>query len=182
MDFSKGAKSQTLTPQLLLRAYASGLFPMAESAEDKRLFWVDPKERGVFPLDRLHISRSLAKVIKSDKFTISADRDFDGVLDGCANAPGRQKTWINAEIRRLYGELFALGHVHSIEAYADGDLVGGLYGVSLKAAFFGESMFSLAADASKVALAHLVARLRFGGFTLLDAQFLTPHLESSGRN
>jgi leucyl/phenylalanyl-tRNA--protein transferase len=166
-----------LTAEILLRAYSIGLFPMAESRESADLFWVEPEKRGVFPLDRLNVSRSLAKVVRSDRFSVVADRDFPGVMAACA---GREKTWINAEIVRLYSELFELGHAHSVEAYEGETLVGGLYGVSLSGAFFGESMFSRARDASKVALVHLVARLRLGGFRLLDAQFITPHLESLG--
>ncbi len=166
-----------ITPDILLRAYSIGLFPMAESREADNLFWVEPEERGVFPLDRLIVSKSLAKAVRSDRFEIRADRDFTGVIEACAN---RDKTWINAEIVRLYGELHARGHAHSVEAYQGGELVGGLYGVSLGAAFFGESMFHIARDASKVALVHLVARLRLGGFRLLDAQFVTPHLAALG--
>jgi leucyl/phenylalanyl-tRNA--protein transferase len=166
-----------ITPDILLRAYSIGLFPMAESREAEALFWVEPEARGIFPLDGLMVSRSLAKTVRSDRFEIVADRAFAETMAACAE---RDKTWINAEILRLYGELFALGCAHSIEAYDDGALVGGLYGVSLGAAFFGESMFHRARDASKVALVHLVARLRRGGFRLLDAQFVTPHLESLG--
>jgi leucyl/phenylalanyl-tRNA--protein transferase len=166
-----------ITPDILLRAYSIGLFPMAESREAASLFWVEPEARGVFPLDGLIVSKSLAKAVRSDRFTISADRDFRGVIEACAK---RDKTWINAEIMRLYGELFARGHAHSVEAYEGGELAGGLYGVSLGAAFFGESMFRRARDASKVALVHLVARLRVGGFRLLDAQFVTPHLAALG--
>jgi leucyl/phenylalanyl-tRNA--protein transferase len=166
-----------ITPDILLRAYSIGLFPMAESRDADALFWVEPETRGIFPLDGLIVSRSLAKTVRSDRFEVVADRAFAEVMAACAE---RDKTWINAEILRLYGELFALGHAHSIEAYEGGALVGGLYGVSLGAAFFGESMFHRARDASKAALAHLVARLRRGGFRLLDAQFVTPHLESLG--
>ncbi|THD44839.1 MAG: leucyl/phenylalanyl-tRNA--protein transferase [Bradyrhizobium sp.] len=166
-----------ITPDILLRAYSVGLFPMAESRESQSLFWVEPEARGVFPLDRLKISRSLAKAVRSDVFRVVADRDFAATMMGCA---ARDKTWINAEILRVYGELFARGHAHSIEVYQEGALVGGLYGVSLGAAFFGESMFHVARDASKVALIHLAARLRRGGFRLLDAQFVTPHLAGLG--
>jgi leucyl/phenylalanyl-tRNA--protein transferase len=166
-----------ITPDILLRAYSIGLFPMAESREADTLFWIEPEERGVFALDRLIVSKSLAKAVRSDRFVVSADRDFSGVIEACAK---RDKTWINAEIVRLYGELHARGHAHSVEARQDGALVGGLYGVSLGAAFFGESMFHCARDASKVALVHLVARLRLGGFRLLDAQFVTPHLAALG--
>jgi leucyl/phenylalanyl-tRNA---protein transferase len=170
-----------ITPQILLRAYALGLFPMAESAEDDQLFWVDPESRAIFPLDGLRVSRSLAKTVRSDKFEVCVDRDFDAVIDACAApAPGREGTWINGEIRRLYRELFKMGHVHTVECRLNGKLVGGLYGVSLRGAFFGESMFHRATDASKVALTHLVARLKAGGFTLLDTQFMTEHLASLG--
>ena len=166
-----------ITPDILLRAYSIGLFPMAESRQADALFWVEPEQRGVFPLDGLAISRSLAKTVRSDRFEVRANRDFDAVIDACAD---RENTWINAEIRRLYRELFARGHAHSVEAYESGQLVGGLYGVSLGGAFFGESMFHETRDASKVALVHLVARLRYGGFRLLDTQFITPHLAGLG--
>ncbi len=166
-----------ITPDILLRAYSIGLFPMAESAEASTLFWVDPKERGIFPLDNLKISKSLAKTVRADRFDVSVDERFDAVMAGCAE---RDKTWINADIRRLYGALFEQGQAHSIEILDGGALVGGLYGVSLGAAFFGESMFHLARDASKVALVHLAARLRYAGFKLLDTQFVTPHLASLG--
>ncbi len=170
-----------ITPDILLRAYSIGLFPMAESASDPNLFWVDPDERGVFPLDGLVVTRSLAKVVRSDRYTIKVDSDYEGVIDGCAgSAPGREGTWINGRIRALYRSLFDLGHVHTIEAWAGGDLVGGLYGVAIGAAFFGESMFHRRTDASKAALVHLVARLRVGGFTLLDTQFVTEHLATLG--
>ena len=166
-----------LTADLLLRAYSIGVFPMAESRGAKELFWVEPHERGVFPLDGLIVSKSLAKTVRSDRFRVVADRDFPVVIRACAE---REKTWINDEIVRLYGELFDAGHAHSIEVYEDKELVGGLYGVSLRSAFFGESMFHRARDASKVALVHLFARLRAGGFRLLDTQFLTEHLMSLG--
>lgn len=170
-----------ITPDILLRAYSIGLFPMAESAEDHNLFWVDPEARGIFPLDRMRISRKLAKTIRADLFDIRVDHDFAGVIAGCAaSGEGRERTWINERIRVLYGQLFDLGHVHTIEAWQDGELVGGLYGVVLGAAFFGESMFHRRRDASKVALIHLAARLFAGGFRLLDTQFVTPHLESLG--
>ena len=174
---SKRSDASQITPEVLLKAYALGLFPMAEDRDSKTLFWVEPKQRGIFDFDRLNVSHSLAKTVRSDRFEIAANRDFAGVLEGCADRPA---TWINGEIRRLYCELHAIGHAHSIEAYADGALVGGLYGVSLRGAFFGESMFHVARDASKVALVHLAARLRLGGFALLDTQFLTPHLASLG--
>jgi leucyl/phenylalanyl-tRNA--protein transferase len=170
-----------ITPDILLRAYSIGLFPMAESAEDQNLFWVDPDTRGVFPLDGLVVSKSLAKAVRGDHFEVRIDCDIDAVIDGCAaSRAGREKTWINGRIRQLYRALFDLGHVHTVESWRDGQLVGGLYGVSLGAAFFGESMFHLATDASKVALVHLVARLRFGGYRLLDTQFVTAHLASLG--
>ena len=174
-----------LTPDLLLRAYATGLFPMAESAEDPELFWVDPERRGVLPLDAFHIPRSLKKTVRQQRFEVTADREFSGVLCGCAErTPARKSTWINTEIIRLYSALHAMGAAHSIECWRDEagtkTLVGGLYGVALGGAFFGESMFSRAPDASKVALVHLVARLKRGGFTLLDTQFVTAHLARFG--
>jgi leucyl/phenylalanyl-tRNA---protein transferase len=166
-----------LTADILLRAYSIGVFPMAESRDAKELFWVEPHERGIFPLDGLIVSRSLAKTVRSDRFRVVADQAFETVVRACAE---REKTWINDEIVRLYGELFEAGHAHSVEAYAGDVLVGGLYGVSLRGAFFGESMFHRARDASKVAFVHLCARLRSGGFRLLDAQFSTEHLTSLG--
>ncbi len=170
-----------VTPETVLRAYAAGLFPMAEDADDDALFWVDPDRRGVFPLDGLHVSRSLAKTVRADSFEVVVDRDFPAVIAGCAAAgPGRPDTWINAPIRALFGELFGRGHVHTVEAYRGGELVGGLYGLHIGGAFFGESMFHRATDASKVCLVHLAARLVAGGFTLLDTQFITPHLAGLG--
>jgi leucyl/phenylalanyl-tRNA---protein transferase len=170
-----------ITPEVLLKAYACGIFPMAESADDPSLFWVEPERRGVLPLDHFHVPRRLARTVRADRFTMRVDTAFDQVLDACAApARGRRKTWINARIRRLYGELFARGHCHSVEAWRDGRLVGGLYGVTLRRAFFGESMFHRETDASKVCLVHLVARLKRGGFALLDAQFLTEHLATFG--
>jgi leucyl/phenylalanyl-tRNA--protein transferase len=170
-----------ITPQVLLKAYAVGIFPMAESADDPGLYWIEPEARGIIPLDRFHVPRRLARTVAQDVFEIRIDTDFPGVIGGCAAvADGRAKTWINARIRRLYGELFELGHCHSVEAWQDGRLVGGLYGVRLGAAFFGESMFSRERDASKVALVHLVARLRAGDFRLLDTQFTTAHLKQFG--
>jgi len=167
--------------RLLLRAYSIGLFPMAETADDDQLFWVDPEIRAVFPLDAFNVSRSLAKTLRADRFEVIVDEDFDAVVDACAApAPGRENTWINRDIRRLYRELFDMGFVHTVECRLDGRLVGGLYGVALRSAFFGESMFHRETDASKVALAHLVARLSAGGFTLLDTQFMTTHLASLG--
>jgi leucyl/phenylalanyl-tRNA--protein transferase len=160
---------QTITPRLLLRAYSIGMFPMAESADDPTIFWVDPEERGVFPLDGLIVSRSLAKAVRSDRFEIRVDHDFQGVIAGCAGGGGdRPETWINGRIHGLFSDLFRQGHAHTVECWADGELVGGLYGLAIGGAFFGESMFHRRTDASKVALVHLVARLRVGGFSLLD--------------
>jgi leucyl/phenylalanyl-tRNA--protein transferase len=171
-----------ITPQVLLKAYAVGIFPMAESADDPSLFWIEPESRGIIPLDQFHVPKRLKRTVASDRFEVRVDSDFFGVIDGCAGggAIGRPKTWINARIRRLYGELFELGHCHTVETWRGGVLVGGLYGVHLGAAFFGESMFSRERDASKVALVHLVARLIAGGFTLLDTQFTTKHLKQFG--
>jgi leucyl/phenylalanyl-tRNA--protein transferase len=171
----------TITPQILLKAYAAGIFPMAESAEDNALYWVEPEERGIFPLDGLHISHSLRKRIRKCRFDIRIDTAFQDVISACAEKkPDRRTTWINQRIKSLYGQLFKMGCCHSIECWRGQELVGGLYGVRIGGAFFGESMFSRETDASKVALVHLVARLRAGGFHLLDAQFTTPHLESLG--
>jgi leucyl/phenylalanyl-tRNA---protein transferase len=170
-----------ITPDILLRAYSIGLFPMAESAEDQNLFWIDPEARGVFPLDGMIVSKKLARTIRSERFEIRVDCNFEAVIESCASAgTGREKTWINQRIRRLYGQLFEQGKVHTVEAWQDNVLAGGLYGVVLGAAFFGESMFHRERDASKVALIHLAARLAAGGFRLLDTQFVTPHLESLG--
>lgn len=166
-----------LTPDLLLHAYRSGVFPMADSADDPHVYWVEPRWRGVLPLDGLHLSRSLKKTLKQEPYTITLNNDFSGVLDGCAD---RDTTWINREIRLAYQDLHALGHAHSMEVWAGGTLVGGLYGVAIGGAFFGESMFSRRRDASKIALVYLVSRLRAGGFRLLDTQFVTPHLQSLG--
>jgi leucyl/phenylalanyl-tRNA---protein transferase len=170
-----------ITPEILLKAYAAGIFPMAEDADDPSLFWVEPRERGIIPLDRFHVGKRLARTVRSDYFEVRVDEDFDAVIAGCA-APGfdREKTWISGRIRRLYGELFDSGYCHTVEVYRENRLVGGLYGVRLRSAFFGESMFHTERDASKVALVHLVARLRRGGFTLLDTQFVTPHLAQFG--
>jgi leucyl/phenylalanyl-tRNA--protein transferase len=171
----------TITPQILLKAYAAGIFPMAESAEDNALYWVEPEERGIFPLDGLHISHSLRKRIRQRRFDIRIDTAFQHVISACAEkAPDRRTTWINQRIKSLYGQLFKMGCCHSVECWRNEELVGGLYGVRIGAAFFGESMFSRETDASKVALVHLVARLKAGGFQLLDAQFTTPHLETLG--
>ncbi|HVT55029.1 MAG TPA: leucyl/phenylalanyl-tRNA--protein transferase, partial [Xanthobacteraceae bacterium] len=170
-----------ITPDVLLKAYACGIFPMAESADDPSLYWVDPERRGIMPLGGFHVPKRLARTVRSDRFEIYADRDFEAVIDACAMpAPGRRKTWINERIRRLYRELFRRGHCHTIEAWRNGKLAGGLYGISLGGAFFGESMFHLERDASKVALVHLIGRLKLGGYKLLDAQFITEHLASFG--
>lgn len=170
-----------ITPQVLLKAYACGIFPMAESAEDNALYWIEPERRGILPLDRVHIPRSLARTIRRGGFEVRVDKNFEAVIEGCA-APrsGRRSTWINGRIRGLYRELFALGHCHTVEVWQDGELTGGLYGVHLGRAFFGESMFSRARDASKIALVYLIARLKYGGFTLLDTQFVTGHLARFG--
>jgi leucyl/phenylalanyl-tRNA--protein transferase len=171
----------TLTPEILLAAYAAGIFPMAESAEDPELFWVDPRRRGILPLDAFHVPRRLRRVVRHGGFEIRLDTAFAAVMRGCAEtSEKRPNTWINDEIVRLYTELFRRRAAHSVEAWRAGILVGGLYGISLGAAFFGESMFSREDDASKVALVHLVARLRQGGYRLLDTQFLTPHLARFG--
>jgi len=170
-----------LTPEIVLRAYAEGLFPMGESRDDPALYWVSPEERGIFPLETFRVAKRLARTVRSDAFTVSVDTAFRTVMEACAEpAEGREDTWINEEILSLYSALFESGYAHSVETRVDGILVGGLYGVHLGGAFFGESMFSRATDASKVALVHLVARLKAGGFKLLDTQFLTPHLASLG--
>ena len=167
-----------LTPEILLAAYAQGVFPMAERRDDPTLFWVSPERRGVIPLDCFHVSHRLARTVRSDRFAVSFDACFAEIMRACAAA--RADTWINAEILRLYTALHATGHAHSVECWLEGRLVGGLYGVSLGAAFFGESMFSRVRDASKVALVHLVAQLKRGGYGLLDAQFQTAHLAQFG--
>ena len=165
----------------LIECYANGIFPMAEARDDERVFLVDPEKRGVLPLDAFHLPSRLARTVRSDRFEVRIDSAFAQVVDACATPrPGREDTWINQSIRAMYLGLFARGMAHSVEAWRDGALVGGLYGVSLGAAFFGESMFSDERDASKVALAHLVARLRAGGYRLLDAQFMTGHLAQFG--
>jgi len=170
-----------ITPQVLLKAYACGIFPMAESADDNALYWIEPERRGILPLDDVHIPKSLARTVRRGGFEVKIDNDFEGVIEGCA-APraGRRSTWINGRIRSLYRDLFALGHCHTVEVWEDGELVGGLYGVHLGRAFFGESMFSRSRDASKIALVYLIARLKYGGFTLLDTQFVTGHLSRFG--
>ncbi len=178
---SRDSTSSELTPDVLLRAYACGIFPMAESADDPSLFWVEPEQRGIIPLDKFHIASRLARTVRNDTFTVTVDRAFKAVIAGCAEPQAqRDDTWINRRIRDLYTELFELGHCHSVEVWDGDDLVGGLYGVSLGAVFFGESMFHRARDASKVALVHLVARLIAGGYALLDTQFVTPHLTTFG--
>lgn len=170
-----------LTPQILLGAYASGIFPMAESRTDPDLYWIDPDVRGIIPLADLHIPRRLRRTLRNGPYEVHADADFIGVIRGCAEQTQvRPDTWINTEIEGLYNALFDMGFAHSVETWLDGELVGGLYGVALGGAFFGESMFSRARDASKVALCHLAARLVKSGFTLLDTQFLTEHLRQFG--
>ncbi len=167
----------TLTPEILLSAYAGGIFPMAENRNDEELFWVDPRQRGIMPLDGFHISRSLTKTLRSNRFTVTYDVDFAGVVSGCAD---RDETWINDMLTTLYGQLHLAHMARSVEVWQDETLVGGVFGITLGGAFFGESMFSRATDASKVALAYLVDRLQLGGFALLDTQFITPHLASLG--
>ncbi len=175
------APGERIPPDLLLKAYASGVFPMADSADDPEVFWVRPESRGVIPLEGFHMPKSLAKVVRQGRFEIAFDRDFFGVIDGCAESRDvRRSTWINGPIREAYGRLFDRGHCHTVEAWRDNRLVGGLYGVSLGRAFFGESMFARETDASKVCLVHLVERLKERGFVLLDTQFTTEHLKRFG--
>ena len=170
-----------ISPDTILHAYASGVFPMAEDRESDELFWVNPKSRGIIPLDRFHLSKRLAKSIRQGAFRITCDKAFTDVMQACAAPAGdRGRTWINKRIITIYSELHALGHAHSIECWQEEKLVGGLYGVSIGAAFFGESMFHTETDASKVALAALVARLKAGGYKLLDIQFITEHLKQFG--
>ncbi|WP_371929621.1 leucyl/phenylalanyl-tRNA--protein transferase [Phyllobacterium sp. 21LDTY02-6] len=170
-----------IDPALLLRAYATGVFPMAEEADNPEIFWVRPEKRGIIPLEAFHVSHSLRKTVRRGLFDIRYDTDFQGVIDGCASGNGdRARTWINQPIREAYGQLFELGYCHTVEAWRDGRLVGGLYGIALGSAFFGESMFSRERDASKVCLVHLVGRLIEKDFTLLDTQFTTDHLERFG--
>ena len=170
-----------ITPQTLLRAYSCGIFPMAESADDPQLYWIEPEERGMLPLDGVIVPKRLARTIRQAPFDVAIDVDFDAVIDGCAaSRPGRRSTWINAQIRTLYRDLFLQGHCHTVEVRRDGRLVGGLYGVALGGAFFGESMFSTETDTSKIALVYLCARLIHGGFSLLDTQFVTEHLRQFG--
>ena len=170
-----------ITPEVLLKAYACGIFPMAENAEDPALYWIEPELRGIIPLDGFHVPSRLARTVRSGRFTVVSNHDFDAVIEGCAEpGPGRSRTWINGRIRTLYRKLFDIGHCHTVDAYDGGALVGGLYGVSLGRTFFGESMFHRVRDASKVALVHLVARLKAGHYTLLDTQFVTDHLRTFG--
>ena len=169
--------SEILTTKILLEAYRSGVFPMAEDRNSSKLFWVNPQERGVVPLNRFHISRSLTRQLRKEQHQIKINHDFDSVIAGCA---GRDDTWINRDIQRAYRRLFDIGHVHTTEVYDGSRLVGGVYGVSIGAAYFGESMFSHTTNASKIALAYLVDRLRLAGFQLFDTQFITPHLASLG--
>jgi leucyl/phenylalanyl-tRNA---protein transferase len=170
-----------IDPELLLRAYATGVFPMAEEADNPEIFWVRPEKRGIIPFENFHVSRSLRKVVRQRRFDIRYDTTFFGVIEGCASGSGeRARTWINTPIREAYGKLFDMGYCHTVEAWRDGNLVGGLYGIALGSAFFGESMFSRERDASKVCLVHLVGHLIEKGFILLDTQFTTNHLESFG--
>jgi leucyl/phenylalanyl-tRNA--protein transferase len=172
---------RTLTPDILLRAYRSGVFPMAESRHRPRLYWVDPEWRGIVPLEKFHVPRRLRKTVRRGPYAIRVDAAFVATIEACAEPrAGSRDTWITDEIVRAYAELNALGFAHSVEAWLDDKLVGGLYGVSIGGAFFGESMFSRATDASKVALVHLVARLVAGGYRLLDSQFITEHLQQFG--
>jgi leucyl/phenylalanyl-tRNA---protein transferase len=176
-----GMQAFDIDPDILLSAYAIGVFPMSEDAEDDEVFWVEPHKRGVLPLDSFHVPHSLAKTIRQGRFELRIDSDFEGVITGCAEAKsGRESTWINGPIRRACRKLFQRGNCHTVETWSNGELVGGLYGITLGGAFFGESMFSRETDASKVALVHLVTRLRERGFVLLDTQFLTKHLAQFG--
>jgi leucyl/phenylalanyl-tRNA--protein transferase len=181
MSMPVSRRPVSVTPEMMLKAYRLGLFPMAETRHGARLYWLDPEQRGILPLDRFHCPRKLGRLALSNRFTVTADRDFPAVIAGCAAArDGRDETWINADIESLFIELASRGHAHSIETRLDGALVGGLYGVVIGGAFFGESMFSTVTDSSKVALVHLVARLHLAGFTLLDTQFVTSHLARFG--
>ncbi|HEY2131866.1 MAG TPA: leucyl/phenylalanyl-tRNA--protein transferase [Acetobacteraceae bacterium] len=174
-------RSLEITPELMLKAYRAGLFPMAETRDGRRLYWLDPDMRGILPLDGFHLSRRLLRTVLSGRFAVAVDQDFRAVIGQCAaSSPVRDDSWINPQIEQLFTQLHDMGHAHSVECRENGVLVGGLYGVKLGGAFFGESMFSRARDASKVALVHLVARLRLGGFTLLDTQFVTAHLTQFG--
>jgi len=170
-----------ITPQVLLKAYSCGIFPMAESADDPALYWIEPQHRGILPLDSLHVPKRLARTVRRGELRVAVDSDYEGVIEGCAaERAGRRSTWINGRIRALYRELFRLGHCHTVEVWDGEKLVGGLYGVALGGVFFGESMFSYVRDASKIALVHLAGRLIGGGFTLLDTQFVTDHLRQFG--
>ena len=174
-------RSSDVTSELVLRAYRAGLFPMAEDRSSDLLHWLDPPRRGIIPLEHFHVPRRLMRTLRAAPYQVTADTDFAAVLQGCAAPqPGRTQTWINPQIERVFTDLYTAGYAHSVECRAEGVLVGGLYGVALGSAFFGESMFSTARDASKVALVHLVARLRLGGFRLLDTQFVTAHLAQFG--
>jgi len=178
---SRDAASSEITPSVLLRAYACGIFPMSESVDDPTIFWVEPEKRGIIPLDGFRVTSRLARTVRSDAFRVTVNTAFKQTIAGCAAPqPGRDDTWINGRIRDLYTSLHEIGHCHSVEAWQGDRLVGGLYGVSLGRAFFGESMFHTERDASKVALVHLVARLIAGGFVLLDTQFVTDHLRTFG--
>ena len=170
-----------ITPQVLLKAYSCGIFPMAESAADPALYWIESQQRGILPLDEVHVPKRLARTVRGTPFVVRIDDNFESIISGCAaSKPGRRSTWINARIRTLYRELFELGYCHTVGVWRDDELVGGLYGLALGSAFFGESMFSTERDASKIALIHLVARLIAGDFTLLDTQFVTDHLRQFG--
>ncbi|PLW77428.1 leucyl/phenylalanyl-tRNA--protein transferase [Cohaesibacter celericrescens] len=170
-----------ITPRILLRAYAIGIFPMADGADDENIHWIEPEMRGIIPLEDFHLSRRMQRTMRQSPYTITVDKDFGGVMDACAAvAADRPSTWINAQIHDLYRQLFSMGHCHSVEVWDGDTLIGGLYGVSLGAGFFGESMFSRARDTSKMALVHLVERLKAGGYTLLDTQFITDHLKQFG--
>lgn len=178
---SAPVRPPAITPEIMLRAYAAGIFPMSEAADDPTLFWVEPELRGIIPLRDFHLASRLARTVRSDRFEVRVDTAFGEVIAACAEArPDRPETWINGRIREIFEELHTLGHAHSVECWREDRLVGGLYGLSLGAAFFGESMFHRESDASKVALVHLVARLKRGGYRLLDAQFQTDHLAQFG--
>jgi leucyl/phenylalanyl-tRNA---protein transferase len=178
---ARDALNRDITPQVLLKAYSCGIFPMAESADDPQLYWIEPISRGILPLDDIRLPKRLARTIRQQPFDVRVDTDFDATIAGCAaSRPGRRTTWINDQIRSLYRELYILGHCHTVEVWNGKKMVGGLYGVALGGAFFGESMFSTETDASKIALVYLCARLIRGGFTLLDTQFVTDHLRQFG--
>lgn len=178
---TSNSDSFQITPQILLRAYACGIFPMAESADDASMMWIEPDMRGIIPLDDFHVSRRMKRTMRTSPYEIKVDSDFGAIMDACAEvAPDRPSTWINNQIHTLYRELFEMGFCHSVEVWDKDKLVGGLYGVSLGTAFFGESMVSRARDTSKLALIHLVERMKAGGYTLLDTQFITDHLRQFG--